>query len=59
MEQTTQPKNLFAEATRRKIEAQKSGTNQNSFGKFQQGKSRHAMGSPVGPSRGGRNKQGK
>lgn len=59
MEQKAAKTNLLAELTKRKMDAQKAGLGSESFKKFQPNRSRNAKASAVGPSRGGRNPQGK
>lgn len=61
MEQTQSKPNLLIEIAKRKAEAQKNGANVSagSFSKFQSGKDRRSQKGLLGPSRGGRNGQGK
>ncbi|MBC7465768.1 MAG: hypothetical protein H7256_07235 [Bdellovibrio sp.] len=54
MEKTNEKPNVLVELTKRKMEAQKTGANLNSFGKFQPGKPRNLNNSNVGPSWGKR-----
>lgn len=54
MKKTPEKPKLLVELTLRKMEAQKSKTNTESFSKFQPNKPRNANNSNVGPSWGGR-----
>lgn len=54
MKKTATKPNLLVELNNRKVEAQKSGANSASFGKFKPGKQRNENNSNVGPSWGKR-----
>lgn len=54
MKKTTVKPKLLVELTKRKMEAQKSGANTESFNKFKPNKARNENNSNVGPSWGGR-----
>lgn len=54
MKKTVPKPNLLVELTKRKMEAQKTGANSGSFGKFQRSKPRNENNSNVGPAWGPR-----
>ncbi len=54
MKKTAAKPNLLVELTKRKMEAQKSGATNESFGKFQRNKPRNENNSNVGPAWGPR-----